>query len=115
MDGKEIVEGNRVIARFMGYREIRGWDGWEYGYTLHPTINAGCTSDIELRYYLSWDSLMPVVKEISDMVYNHHWDEQYNPRGRWVAIANELQNVNLENVWFCVVKFIQWYNSLNNS
>lgn len=91
----EAKEGNKIIVDFMQDQ---------------VAINAYEVNPEMLEYHSSWDWLMPVVKKIAGMVINKDWDNCLEAVKRWKPIANELQKVNTENVWYCVVKFIQWYN-----
>jgi len=120
MDEKEIRERNRLIALFEGYREIPGWDGYEFGYTLHPTIDVACIGDIQLDYHLSWNSLMPVVEKIENELGKLLRIEGYicdatsaandNPRLPPFRIIRDT-NKKIDSVWQVVVEIIKWYNS----
>ena len=58
MSNEEIIEGNKLIAEFMG-KEIRD----------HLYNDA-----VKWKYHLSWDWLMPVIEKISKIEFNR--DEQ---------------------------------------
>ena len=60
-----------------------------------------------------WNQLMPVVKKIADLLLNKEWENLQEAVFRWKPIANELPKAESENVWFCVVKFIEWFNKQN--
>ena len=72
MEEKVILEGNKIIAEFMGLEEMNGFmtscsgievsvKGYEYNNTFYP-LN-------ELGYNTSWDWLMPVLNKISELNY----------------------------------------------
>lgn len=131
MENKELIEGNRLIAIFCGYREIKGWDGYEYGYTLHPTINVGCIGDMELKYHFSWDWLMPVVEKIEALSDKLVEKIYVSIDGKKCAMWNyfdptevlrvrdsnstmkfrKIADSKLSATWLCCVDFIKWYNS----
>ena len=102
----EIIEGNKLIAEFMGLLSGKP----QYPFTKpNESVNYRVS-----QYHTSWDWLMPVVKNIADLMLNKDWedDKPLNEAiARWRPIANELEKINLENVWYCVVKFITWYNN----
>ena len=72
---EEIIEGNKLIAEFMGYNLIipsmrrypNNWKTsyWERNYDIekHTTDHVLCEEN-GLKYHSSWDWLMPVVEKI---------------------------------------------------
>lgn len=95
------IEGNKLIAKFMGYFN---WEDKEYG-----------------KYNSSWDWLMPVVEKIEDLEF-----DEFKP----VAVSIECLEceikdyrkgalhfayfegkTKIESVWQAVIQFIQWYNT----
>ena len=103
MEQQEIIEGNKLIANFMGDQKLPGDKNGDM------TTVAWMSKD-RLEYHSSWDWIMPVVSKIRALL-DKDSDNYKELKSRWQPIANELQNFNLENVWFCVVKFIEWQNS----
>lgn len=115
MTEQEVLNGNKLIAIFMGWM-------WQPDSTFYPN---GILEDgesfqepEELEYLTSWDALMPVVHRIkygnpyTKTVYLIHQSElSHESNMRFKAIRNELLNLSITNVWFCVVGFITWYNS----
>ena len=113
MDKTTIQEGNKLIAEFMGWTfvgnrfDITWIDGeWERSRSIKAT---------EFNYHENWSKLMPVVEKIKSIVDK----KEYNKEGllfykealnRYVPIRNELIKINMPNVHYCVVQFIQWYN-----
>jgi len=124
MEDKEIVEGNRLIALFEGYREISGWGGYEFGYTRHPTIDVACYGDIQLEYHRKWGWLMPVVEKIESM-QNSRFGVDITPYGVEVfdyseesarqvaACQKDHGDKKIEILWLTVVDFIKWHNTHN--
>ena len=82
MTQEEILEGNRLIAEFMGLRKIMLWGGVDFLYDIEKEsyvtyvkvgssgINATINTRVvkarpnELLFHSSWDWLMPVVEKI---------------------------------------------------
>jgi len=128
MEDKEIVEGNRLIALFEGYREIPNWDVYDFGYTRHPTINVGCYGDIQLEYHRKWGWLMPVVEKIEKIPMEDGRGE-VNPivtiECNYCIISQGGENTivevvwadeertKIQAVWQAAVEFIKWYNTHN--
>lgn len=134
---KEIIEGNKLIAEFDGYRKdpYYGWlasnktDHWDDKYR----------SDDYLQYHSSWDWLMPLVGKIENMSHKgfpinvtigssgayiginptNSGGEKYDGEK---VIANTL-NINyfanlpqeeickIESVWKACIQFIKWHNN----
>ena len=117
MEQIEVIEGNRLIAFFMGAKEDNEFPG-------HPLLDFGefikttpfqepgvwILGDGQVKYHSSWDWIMLVLKKIAIIVSDKLADNYIQAKSRWAPIANELQNCKLENVWYCVVQFIRWYN-----
>ena len=108
----EIIEGNKLIAGFMGWTK-RGCDYLyprEFYYLYQPyniyEFEGGQYNYEEdetgLKFNSSWDWLMPVVEKI----YNTGISG-----GIVAGLRESLFNVNIEQVHKCVIEFIQWHNN----
>lgn len=124
MEKNFVLDGNKLIAEFMGYeyipfnnqKDLRpGW--WKKGITKLQQDRQGilrkighsnflCRRHHELRYWNSWDWLIPVIKKISQLDYSidsklHH------------KILQVESNYIIESrgtIFSQVVEFIEWYN-----
>jgi hypothetical protein len=108
---KEILEGNKLIAEFMGLEE-----GPEY-------VNAFDRDDLlyftgggyeSAKYDSSWDWLMPVVEKIECLsctvtMVNNACCIFYTGDDREFSYS-PLAVSKIEAVWLAVVEFIKWYN-----
>ena len=91
------MEGNKLIAEFMGLKEHKG------SYYL-PLYNGGdWVSDVELDYHNSWDWLMPVISKCRS--------ESNSEDSHWEVIYYTLEEGNLNASYEAVVQFI---NNQNN-
>jgi hypothetical protein len=107
METKEIIEGNQLIAEFVGYVEV---DGIKFDLP-HNENHAE-----EYEYHSSWDWIMPVVERVESIGYWIRMD--YND----VFVVVDDTNIVIENpmrkdtdtklllVWRVVVEFVKWYN-----
>lgn len=100
MEEKEIIEGNKLIAKFMKISMV--------------------PPRTKFEYHESWEWLMPVIEKIG---------KDYNVRITWTADALEVTYIDrpdidddnsiadfggfgsITNTWKCAVKFIEWYNA----
>lgn len=125
MDAKEIIEGNRLIAEFMGGKydkdttfPIHQDNIWIpiHGIVNCKTVEPGKGKTIQ--YNSSWDWLMPVVEKIetikiegyainfSIMYTTAHWTPAH-----WGGLKTYLGRSKMDAVWLACVGFIQWYNN----
>ncbi len=105
MENEYIIEGNKLIAEFEGWKESNNF----------------------LPYNISWGWLMPVVEKIikKHMTdYYNEYDMSY-PESYFVTIGSDgkycsqgtSKNSLIEATWIAVVEFIKWYNNeqINNN
>lgn len=120
MTQEKIIEGNRLIAEFMGWQKhINTEDTWWFP-NLYPFYNDGhgeTTYHItEARFHESWDWLMPVVEKIEDLDLGL---PDVLITGHVCIITNNLYDLRidipgdskLDATWQAIVKFIEWLNS----
>jgi hypothetical protein len=118
MTQEKIIEGNKLIAEFMG--AIWGKStGWEFG--QFSSVYSRCGNN--LKFHLSWDWLMPVVEKIISLNYgfnliltttNTRHCVIYSGNGEYDNLLHgDEQIINI--VWKSVVEFIKWYNNINIS
>jgi len=106
MTNEEISDGQKIIAEFMGgvfylphgnklCDHSRHHWYFEAGVELHEKIK------FILKYWYSWDELMPVIKKILLLnIHNEHL----------IEIGNGLSKVNIDTSFSAVVLFIMKYN-----
>ena len=115
MKNAEILEGNKLIAKFMGLREIG------FGENRH-FIDAGnriIAMYYNLKYHTSWDWLMPVVEKIENddlyrvIIFRGSCDieliESNSVDSNFETIEKSGMNKNI-STWLAVLEFIKWYN-----
>jgi hypothetical protein len=130
MEKEKIVEGNKLIASFMGfiragepnagYARLKDW-------CIQPF---GWFDDEGLKYHTSWDWLMPVVEKIERMdngagvrfttsIEGRYLNVKDTPFAHCVTIyqnqfprIKEADEAKITAVWQAVVAFITWYNQL---
>jgi len=127
MTQEEIIEGNKLIAKFIGFyfrnestcQPIHGWITGLSTMTYNP--------DFYLKFHSSWDWLMPVVEKINNM----NASISINPANVSITthvIGHILQDDSyhkyyffkpsgdnytpIEATWNAVVDFIKWYNGI---
>lgn len=96
MTQEQILEGNKLIAKFMGYSKC----GINF-YREKTTIGKGGWFK-DPKYHSSFDWLMPVVKEI-----RKHWHDDNSEAHK---VCSLLIVAPIEQVWCNVVDFITFYN-----
>ena len=87
------MNGNKLIAEFMGY-EVK------HGKCYSPKYNDGTIAP--MQFDRSWDWLMPVVQKC--------FDAQEPTEGQHYFINESLLTMDIEVVYDRVVEFIKEYN-----
>lgn len=119
MTQEEILEGNRLIAEFMGginAPPFYGVETWDI-----PNMNG---YQYVLFYDSSWDWLMPVVAKIQKLsyvciIYGNYCNilekELFTKKreGHGFNIEHYSQSIDtvIEAVYMCIIEFINYYNA----
>jgi len=100
MTGEEVIEANLLIAHFvMGAK----------------CLPIGISKKEELKYYSSWDWLMPVVEKYAEAVHGGGWNNSFG----YADVFTELRKYNtyhdgavgdIQRVWYSLVEFIKRRN-----
>ena len=123
MSEQEIIEGNKLIAKFV-YNDSFIDDGDGCCYCELP--NGMVDFYIEdAKYHSSWDWLMPVVEKVTSLIQEKlyipvgkykEYEEQHNLYEiQWRKLFH-YQSYNffkagIESIYKAIVEFIKWYNS----
>lgn len=122
-ESEKALEGNELIAVFMGYERYEDNQGvWlkKEGLiiSMHPKLE-------DLKYHESWDALMPVVEKIETIQMEKHGyfavyissnnctieGTKYTPELRDEVYHFYIYSVTKINAtWHAVKEFIRWYN-----
>jgi len=131
MKQNEILEGNKLIAEFMGMHikeSVDLYEHWIYPESKSPFKHRNFTLDpSDLEYHLSWDWLIPAVEKIekfdngvcSVLITGNACDiafsTKYNMQGEDYDAPNfiKIKGSKISSAWSTVVDFIKWHNSLN--
>ena len=136
MKTQTVLEGNKLIAEFMGAIFHKDWTSAiykipqdTYEYIINPTpVSSKFWMADEMCYHSSWDWLMPVVDKIekenaSQFTYRYYDEINWGKELHVVTSSYFLNSYNrlnkkfkcessnkLEAYWLAVVEFIKWYN-----
>ncbi len=114
MTKEEILEGNKLIAQFLGLTIIT------------DEISLFDTNYKPLaKYHESWNDLMPVVEKIESTrdyyvkIYGNQAYVQCKVMADTTILTSQKyvagsayteENTKLSNTWSAIVEFIKWYN-----
>jgi len=107
MESKEIIEGNKLIAEFMGEVVHINPNGIYYvDYTTDDEYNDTLTLEEWAKYHTSWDWLIPVVEKIRKVspIITRGW-----------RVLDSIDNFDTILTFKHSVEFIKWYNENKNN
>lgn len=125
MEAKEIIEGNELIALFMGAFIMSSSTTAEGVKTINSLSIDDRASSIpsydfatKLKYHSSYDWIMPVIEKIEALGYDIQIAKGYTDVMFYYFGAKQMGHQlacgegksKLENTWSAVVDFIRWYN-----
>jgi len=129
MTKEEIFEGNKLIAKFMGW-EVDDYTGREVNYfvegqlDVYPKVVSDWVAFQHMKFHSSWDWLMSVVEKIESLgiytdickrvntKYHNVTIDDVNSK-KYIADRDSLSKK--EAVWNACIEFIKHYNSTNNT
>ena len=107
----ETTENNKLIAEFMGAKEVRK-DNFKFPNRTGLPLQIGT-----IKYHSDWNWLMAVVDKIKSMGYYIDiligaWTIVQIGKGNDKLFRFE-KNKTIEAVYAACVEFIEWYNQQN--
>lgn len=113
MTEEEIINGNKLIAGFMGIKLENNWrDGYDYALQHVYGFNDeyyDCRLASNLGFHSSWDWLMPVVEKIWAITGCRTLF--YFEANEKLTIYSNIQSSDAKiEIWSAVIEFIKWYN-----
>lgn len=105
MTAEEILKNNRIIANFMGLKNIHAPDWFTDGGKI------GFYADDENCYHSDWNLLMPVVEKFNKMVI-----EKRTAKTNWTKwqFRTIMLTTDINKLFKDTVDSIQWYNKQSN-
>ena len=109
-----IVENNKLIAEFMGWKENKDMEVklTSGGITYYFQKNDEACIPETMCYHSDWNWLMKVVEKclVGEAEYN---EDEAKKAIR--EIYESLCNINISSVYNACVEFIKWYNEQNKN
>lgn len=106
MSEQEIIEGNKLIAKFIGLKQndLEHWINKDYLFGSQLKL-----FDFELKFHSSWDWLMLVIEKIELLgFFTRILDLGMGIEGD--LIIERFGKTKLEGVYITIIEFIKWYN-----
>lgn len=141
---REIIEGNKLIAKFMGAKSCKDWqgyDGFEHENWFHlqwinryqDNLEVYSYRFSELLYNSSWKWLMTVIDKIENLSDLRNIKFELHKDWCFLSFYSKTENIDnhgnykllfsesfkgyskKESAWIAVVEFIKWYNDFNKN
>ena len=109
MQGQEIIEGNKLIAEFMGAKPCKQHPNTQLFLTIKDNKNPSLQYWHLLKYHKSYDWLIPVIRKI-------HVTKGYIQYMIGKNIFEDGIDVNVLDILISykkILDFIKWYNLKN--
>lgn len=104
MDNSQIIEGNKLIAEFMGWKKQNNPDERWYGeYFNEHGFRQGGSSKQPLLFHSSWDRLMEVIRKIEQIPDVYDIED-------FLLIRDDIITGRIEETFHTVLNFIRYYN-----
>lgn len=107
---KNVIDGNRLIAEFMGIKPKFMFGKWSWSdspffFTNQDTEEKAMDSIVNyVKYSTSWDWLMPVVHKCLGMCHELELNE-------WeISFSDKFFSCDIRVMFDEVVEFIRWHN-----
>lgn len=101
---QEKIEGNKLIAEFMGATPLENDNHWFKGLDPYPHP----MRETSLEYHTSWDWIMPVVEKIKNFK-----ERRENGELRFFSSINiSIESSNYMGYWFYLIGSITYCHNL---
>lgn len=114
MTTQEIIEGNKLIAEFMGLTKSINGATIETRYVFDWKNKPQGDLPVDLKFNSSWDWLMPVIEKIETLdfivIIKQNECVIVNNSGETPKFIQELCETKIKSVCLAVVEFIKWYD-----
>jgi len=104
---QEIIDGNRFIAEFMGWK----FNKERKAYYIPQTLGFPFKGKVEdLKYHKDWNWIMPVVIKCFDVYCDVEGVSVFNADNQQFKLNDALLLTDINALWLAVIEFIEWYN-----
>ena len=111
---KTTEEKNRMIAKFMGFKDLGNLVGGSPRVEKHVRgITYQSYLYSELKYHSSWEWLMPVIENIESLSFNVEQSLgscTIHPCVEKEPVFESYEKTRFEATYNAVCEFIEWYN-----
>lgn len=126
MTKKEIINGNKLIAEFMDWKQCKDGD-WQWKHPKNSILPAQYeaygtkyTYDENMKFNSSWEWLMPVVDKIESLHFNSHIVRKdglhyciffHYLMIPGLRVESAHHNYKINAIYEATIKFIELYNT----
>ena len=127
MEPNEIIEGNKILAEFVGMKATNISNHFETtGDEFLERFQVGCVPYDEANFYYSWHWLIPIVEKIESIYDEYHgyfgvhiYSNSCTIQGtklrthpenpHYAYFVDHYRDTKLQATWIACVEFIKWY------
>ena len=113
MTEEKIIEGNTLIAEFMGYTVYRKRYPRNHGIGA-PEAEWKDIVIEKAKFHKSWDAIMPVWQKFRDLPFENT-ALKYSFREFSDGISNAIYWHEVADVWSNLCEAINWYKKIENA
>ena len=117
MEQKEIIEGNKLIAEFMGETGLTKVKHLGYkipvGRGKKSTVEATKLVPYVKSYSTLWENLMPVWIKFKSLQFTNVTARHYHKQ-ICTSFGNGILSGDIKNAWADAVMAIKWHNQQTN-
>lgn len=110
MTNGERIEGNRLIAEFMGFVNTTPTDP---DFNIYMNTDGVMRELFGMQYHNRWDWIMPVVRRINE-ICNAPENGDFFMSDEYTSILDTVPLADIKSSFKVVVEFVKYYNSRNN-
>lgn len=106
MKVQKMIDGNKLIAKFMGYKVI------PYGIPKKASFTQPEISENDLKYNISWDWLIPALAKFREQIDKIPFVDKQLFYSKNEILSKCVLSGDIQCAFVIFTECIEWYNSI---